>query len=72
MLSVCSNHGAGPAGKEGTCGMGKGSGMWVEVSDAQRGCAGTWVIHKYVCACEPGECHECACSSDLLPLPAQE
>ena len=27
---------------------------------------------KCVCACEPGECRVCACTSDLQSLPTQE
>ena len=48
--------------------------MWAGVLGGQRGCAGTQGIHECacVCACEPEECYVCACTSDLLSLPAQE
>lgn len=43
-------------------------GIWAGVPGGQRGCDSAWEMHKRACACEPGESHMCACSSDLLSL----
>ena len=52
--------------------MGKGAGMQAGVPSGQMGLASTRGNHKCACVCEPGECHTCAYTSDLLPLPAQQ
>lgn len=36
------------------------------VQGEQRGCSGSWGIHKCRHVCEPGECRVCACTSDLV------
>lgn len=50
---MCSDH---PTGEYGTHGVRKVSGNQAGLSSGQRGCAGFQGMHKYACACQPGEC----------------
>lgn len=53
---------------DGYDGLGSGQRYWVG-SGSHVGTGGT---HNCACTCEMGECQVCTCTSDLLPLPAEE
>ena len=50
----------------------RGPGVCAGGLGRQRGCAGAQGIHKCMRACEPRECRVCACTSEVLLLPAEE